>query len=181
MRRYSQVKVHMHRYQRHRWQIFAPVSLALLIPAANLPPVSTTLVANNGNNYQTADNLKWTWKFFFICMLTLLPKGAQKKSYKFFWLKIFPFATGVVNIVANLELRIFRKFSNKIRNSPNDIIRGLGETDSWKKSEAKNLVTCPFHICPLLLLLIQLTFQPTGLPLIGILLQAFLAHTHGWP
>jgi hypothetical protein len=24
----------------------------------NLPLVSTTLVANNGNNYQTADNLK---------------------------------------------------------------------------------------------------------------------------
>ncbi len=62
-RRYSQVKVH-HRYQRHRWQIcyrcqwhrrqncnrcqrhprqtFPPVSLVLLIPVANLPPVSTT-------------------------------------------------------------------------------------------------------------------------------------------
>jgi hypothetical protein len=26
--------------------------------AANLPPVQTTLVANNGNNYQIADNLK---------------------------------------------------------------------------------------------------------------------------
>jgi hypothetical protein len=25
-----------------------------------LPLVSTTLVANNGSNYQTADNLKWT-------------------------------------------------------------------------------------------------------------------------
>jgi hypothetical protein len=36
-----------HWYQRHRWQVFPPVSLALLIPAAN-----------NGNNYQTADNLK---------------------------------------------------------------------------------------------------------------------------
>ena len=42
--RYSRVKVH-HRYQRHRWQIFTPFSLALLIPAANLAPVSTTLVA----------------------------------------------------------------------------------------------------------------------------------------
>ncbi len=40
-----------HRYQRHRWQIFLPFSLALLIPAANLPPVSTIpVVANNGNN-----------------------------------------------------------------------------------------------------------------------------------
>jgi hypothetical protein len=66
--RYSQVKVH-HRYQQHQWQIFPPFSLTLLIPVANLPPVSTipaaslplvstASVANNGNNYQTADNLK---------------------------------------------------------------------------------------------------------------------------
>jgi hypothetical protein len=30
----------------HRWQIFSPFSLALLIPAANLPPVSTIPAAN---------------------------------------------------------------------------------------------------------------------------------------
>jgi len=39
--------------------------------------------------------------------------------------------------VANLELQIFEK----IRNGPNGIIRGLGETDGRKKLEAKNLVT----------------------------------------
>ena len=44
-RRYSQVKVH-HQYQRHRWQILPPFSLVLLIPVANLPPVSTIPVAN---------------------------------------------------------------------------------------------------------------------------------------
>ncbi len=38
------------------------------------------------------------------------------------------FATGVVE---NL----------KIWNGPNGILRGLGETDSWKKPEAKNLGT----------------------------------------
>ncbi len=38
-RRYSQIKDD-HRYQRHRWQILSPVSLVLLIPVANLPPVS---------------------------------------------------------------------------------------------------------------------------------------------
>jgi hypothetical protein len=49
-----------------------------------LPPVSTTLaanmppVANNGNNYQTADKMKLKTKF--IYMLILLPKGVQKKS-----------------------------------------------------------------------------------------------------
>ncbi len=56
LRRYFQVKVHQ-RYQRHRWkiyhryqrhwrQIFPPVSLVLLIPVANLPPVSTIPAAN---------------------------------------------------------------------------------------------------------------------------------------
>ncbi len=49
-RRYLQVKVHhrcqrhrwqiCHRYQRHRRQILPPVSLVLLTPVANLPPVS---------------------------------------------------------------------------------------------------------------------------------------------
>jgi hypothetical protein len=43
--------------------------------------------------------------------------------------------------VANLELRISPRNFEKIRNGPNDIIRGLGETDSRKKPEAKNLVT----------------------------------------
>jgi hypothetical protein len=42
--------------------------------------------------------------------------------------------------VANLELRISPRIFEKIRNGPHDIIRGLGETDSRKKPEAKNLV-----------------------------------------
>ncbi len=35
-----------HRCQRHRWQILPPVPLVLLTPVANLPPVTTTPVAN---------------------------------------------------------------------------------------------------------------------------------------
>jgi hypothetical protein len=61
LRRYSQFKVH----QRHRQKIFPPVSLALsichragVVDAGGKLPVSTTQVANNGSNYQTADNLK---------------------------------------------------------------------------------------------------------------------------
>ncbi len=50
----------------------------LTTSVANLPPVKMTQVANNGNNYQTADNLKWTWRKKFIYMLTLLPKGAKE-------------------------------------------------------------------------------------------------------
>ncbi len=45
LRRYSQLNVD-HRYQRHRQQILSPVSLVLLIPMTNLPPVSTILAAN---------------------------------------------------------------------------------------------------------------------------------------
>ncbi len=36
--------------QRHRWQILPPVSLVLLIPVANSPPVSTIPAANTGVN-----------------------------------------------------------------------------------------------------------------------------------
>jgi hypothetical protein len=43
--------------------------------------------------------------------------------------------------VANLELRKSPRIFEKIRNGPNGIIRGLGETGSRKKPEAKNLVT----------------------------------------
>ncbi len=58
-RRYSQVNVHhryqwhrwqichrCHRYQQHRRQILPLVPLVLLIPVANLPPLSTIPVAN---------------------------------------------------------------------------------------------------------------------------------------
>ncbi len=105
-RRYSRVKVHhryqrhrwqiCHRYQRHRWWIFLPFSLVLLRPAANLPTVSTIPAANLPpvsmiwQQYQAADTLKWTWRQKFIYMLTLLPKGVQKKLLKFFCLKVFP-------------------------------------------------------------------------------------------
>ncbi len=62
------------------------------------------------------------------------------------------FAAGVVDTgsnlplvsltpVVHLDLRISPQIFGKIRNDPNVIIRGLGEDDSWKKPEAKNLVT----------------------------------------
>ena len=46
--------------------------------------------------------------------------------------------------VANLELQISQRIFEKIQNGPNGIIRGLGETDLWKKTRRKkscNLVT----------------------------------------
>ncbi len=69
-------------------------------------------------------------------------KQSFLKKKKIFLLESFchlPPAT--LTPVANLELRISPRIFEKIRNSPNVIIRGLGETDSRKKTEAKNLVT----------------------------------------
>jgi hypothetical protein len=94
----------------------------LLTPAANLPPVSLTPVANVPP------------------VSTTLMKLVAK------------FAAGVVDTggnlppvsltpMVNLELRISPRIFEKNRNGPNGIHRGLGETDSWKKPEAKNLVT----------------------------------------
>ncbi len=74
-RRYSQIKV-CHRYQRHRRQILPPVSL--VIPVANLPPVSTT-PAVNCRRYQ-----RHRWQF---------ATGIKDTSGKF--------ATGVMTPVAN--------------------------------------------------------------------------------
>ncbi len=46
-----------------------------------------------------------------------------------------------LTLVANLELRISPWIFEKIRNDPNGILRGLAETDPWKKPEVENLVT----------------------------------------
>ncbi len=43
--------------------------------------------------------------------------------------------------VVHLELRISPQILEKIWNGPNVIFKGLGETDSWKKPEVKNLVS----------------------------------------
>jgi hypothetical protein len=43
--------------------------------------------------------------------------------------------------VVHLDLQISPRIFEKIRNELNAIISGLGEGDSWKKPEAKNLVT----------------------------------------
>ncbi len=45
--------------------------------------------------------------------------------------------------VANLELRISPRIFEKIRNDPNGILRGLGETDSWKSRDTVPLEEMP--------------------------------------
>jgi len=43
--------------------------------------------------------------------------------------------------VVHLALQISPQIFEKIRNGPNGILCGWGQTDSWKQPEAKNLVT----------------------------------------
>ncbi len=149
-----------HRYQQHRWQIFPTFSLALLIPVANLPPVSTTPGANchryQRHRWQICHRCRWhRWqimatisgcrhlkvnlkaKIYIYSMLTLLPKGVQTKLLKFFCLKVFSICHRCRwHQWQTLSCEYLREFS-KIRNSPNGIIRGLGKTDSRKKTRSK--------------------------------------------
>jgi hypothetical protein len=70
-------------------------------------------------------------------MLTLQPKGVQTKLLNFSLEGFFHLPPVSLTPVANLELRIFPRIFEKNRNGPNGIIRGLGETGSRKKPEAK--------------------------------------------
>ncbi len=160
-RRYSQVKVH-HRCQRRRRQVFLPISLVLLIPVANLPPVSTTPVANCHRYQRHRRQIchrcqRHRWQIMgTISGCKHLKLNLPAKSYIYVYsatqrcpnkiIKIFLFehfchlppvsATPVVH----LELRISPRIFEKIRNGPIGILRGLEKTDSWKIPEIENLV-----------------------------------------
>ncbi len=53
------------------------------------------------------------------------------------------FAAGVIDTGGNLhlDLRISSRIFEQNRNDPKVIFKAMGEGDSWKKPEAKNLVT----------------------------------------
>ncbi len=49
-------------------------------------------------------------------------------------------------LVVHLELRISPRIFEKIWNGPNGILKGLGETDSWKKNQkSKSRDTVPLN------------------------------------
>ncbi len=104
--------------------------------AANLPPVSLTLV----DQYQAADTLKWTWRQKFIYMLILLPKVSQQNNLIEDFFHLPPEST---ILVVHVELRISPRIFEKLRNYPNGILKGLGETDSWKNRRWKSCGTVP--------------------------------------
>ena len=68
------------------------------------------------------------------------------KIIKIFLLESFCHLPQVsLTLVANLKLRISPRNFEKIRNSPDVIIRGLGETDSRNKQKQKISWHCPFN------------------------------------
>jgi hypothetical protein len=114
-----------------------------MTPAANLPPVSLTPLANLPLGSHQGE------------LVAKFAGGVVDTDGKFAAGVVYtdgnlpPVSlTPMANLppvsttpVVHLDLRISPRIFEKIRNDPNVIIRGLGEGDSWKKPEAKNLVT----------------------------------------
>ncbi len=106
-------------YPLRPFQIFSKI--AEIFAAQGAPPVSKTLVAKGKKSS--------IWKVFII-------------SFGHLWVVELAYLPPVSLIpVVHLDLRISPQIFKTIRNDPSVIFRGLKEDDSWKKSEAKNLVT----------------------------------------
>ncbi len=90
------------------------------------------------NCWQLKINLKKNWSMYCTNSTT---QRCPKEIIKIFLIEDFFHLTPVsMTPVANLELRRSLRIFEKIWKGPNGIIRGLGETDSWKKREAKYLI-----------------------------------------
>ncbi len=117
-RKYSLIKVH-HRYQRHRRKICHRRKI--------------------WNNYQTADNVKWTWKKIYLYANSTTQRCPKETIKNFLIEDFFHLPPVSTTLVVHLELRIslwiFKKFITlKWYN------RCLGETDPCRKREVENLV-----------------------------------------
>jgi hypothetical protein len=78
-------------------------------PAANLPLVSLTPVANKGNNIRLlTPESELEGKNLYICFL-YYPKVTKQNYYNFSDERFFPFATGVVDTLSREYLREFSK------------------------------------------------------------------------
>jgi hypothetical protein len=67
--------------------------------------------------------------------------GKNFPSQKFFHLSSVPPLTPVINLYFQISSLIFVK----IQNGPNEILRGQGETDSWKNIKSKISCQTPFN------------------------------------
>ncbi len=167
--RYSQVKVH-HRYQRHRWQIchrcqghrrqnYRRYQWHRWQICRRCQLYRWQLATgNNDTGGKFCHRCQWhRWQTMgtisgcrylkvnlkakmYIYVIFTIQRGPNK-IIKFFLIEDFfhlpPVSTAPL---VNLELRISPRIFETIRNGPYGILRGLGETDSWKKPEVENLV-----------------------------------------
>jgi hypothetical protein len=76
----------------------------------------------------------------YIYVISTIQRGPNKIIKIFLIEDIFHLPPVSTTPVVNLELRISPRIFEKNRNGPDGILRGLGETDSWKKTEVENLV-----------------------------------------
>jgi hypothetical protein len=104
-----------HRCQRHRWQIMGTIS--------------------------GCSHLKLNLKAKIYIYVNSTTQRCPNKIIKIFQFEDFCHLPPVsATPVVHLELRISPRIFEKIRNGSIGILRGLGETDSWKKTEVENLV-----------------------------------------
>jgi hypothetical protein len=100
-----------------------------------------TPVANNGT-ISCCWDLKVNLKAKMYLYINSTSQRCPNKIIKTFMTEGFFHSLQVsMTPVVHLELRISRQIFEKIINCPYGILRGLGETDSWKKSEVENFVT----------------------------------------
>jgi hypothetical protein len=102
------------------------------IASQGAPPVSTTPAENFATSFTIVVDTdgKFGHRFRYCCWY--LATGVNDTGGKF--------AAGVNDTGGNLppvstELRKSPRIFEKIRNGPNGILRGLGETDSWKQQK----------------------------------------------
>jgi hypothetical protein len=124
-RRYLQLKVH-HRCHWHRWQCnkFSIIKISIFLFGHHWV-VELTYGINVFLQVHFTVSAVWYCSHYLLILLTLvanLPPVPLKP---------------VVHINLPISLWILEKY----RNDPNVIFSGVGEDDSWKKPEAKNLVT----------------------------------------
>ncbi len=87
-------------------------------------------------------NLQVNLKKKFICRLTLVRKGVQKKLLKLFWLKVFSICHPPCTLSCNISINFWKKNGNR----PNGRLRTWGKLIHEKNLKLKILWHCPFKL-----------------------------------
>ena len=122
------------------------VNLQLRISPQNLKKFETVLMGHSGAGGKLIDEknqkqkISWHCPFkvsaAWYCSHYLPPVSLTPVA------NLPPVSTRPAELVAKFTsgMKVAPRIFEKIRNGPNGILRGLGETDSWKKIEVENLV-----------------------------------------